>query len=369
MIRIPALVVVFIGLGGCFRGAYDPAKLEPAEVDASVPDAAYDAASDGEVDGGETCTLRAIPERPSAEDGAGTDVTFALRDIVLDPATFEDGGWHRFSYDLDGVCTSGVDTQSCASTVVVGDGPAGQDNVFAQIFVQALEDARNIEASLQDHARITMASGDNVPLIRLEGWNGLEDDPQVRVWMAASADVVSGVGGSQAVWDGRDVHYPNVDDFSLGDISAPNIVDDNAYVSGRKLVALLPFAPIFIPQGSVDGVDYPPLEISLADAHLVATIGIDNTRLDDVLILGRWSITRINESISSIGICAGTDERMTLDFLLNQFADMRANPEQDNADPLATCDALSVGLAFGGYSVILGSEARDRPDDPSSACD
>ena len=350
--------------GGCFIDTvYDGRQLDPpSEEDPPVtePDG-------GGVDGGSAIDagpeLLHPPERPAIEDADGTDLTFGLRDIVLDPTIFEDGGWERFSFDLDQRLTVSQATSSCMGSVPIPDGARGEDNVFAATFVDALQRARGTD--LQSYARTRMVDGDNIPMVRIEGWNGMDDDPRVLVWIGSSAQVENGEGGSTAEWDNRDVLYPNPSGFVEGDITQPLVLDDNAYVSGRILVALLPDASVAIPQSA----SVPPLALSMRDVFLVAEISVDNTRLRNARLLGRAPVVEFGRAMTESGICAGSEDQTALDILITQFVDIRANAAQDNTDPPVACDALSVGLGFTGYQVRLGAETRARTRvDPPSPC-
>lgn len=360
-----SFVLALVLASGCFIDTvYDPDELTPtiiARRDAGT-DTGVDASDAGPVDP-DGNPLTRPPARPVMDDSDGVDLTYGLRDIVLDPSVFDDGGWVRFAYDLDGRVTTSSATASCASQVVIADGAGGEDNAFAAQLVEGLQAARGDD--LQSYARQRMISGVNIPMVHIAGFNGEDNDPKVTVWVGVSAAVDAGDGGNSADWDGRDVMYPSTVGFLDGDIASPEVYDDNAYVANRILVAAIPDSPIYIPQGD----DVPPLALKMNSAILIGTISVDYAELEDVIILGRWNLVEIADALSDSGVCQGTEDRIALDLLLRQFADIRADEASDNQTPAVACNALSVGISFTGNRVILGSETRTRQgSDPPSPC-
>lgn len=291
------------------------------------------------------------PERPDVEDAAGNTRTFALRDIVLDPTIFRDEGWTRFSYDLDNAVSNSIETASCQGSVVIPDGPRGEDNVFCSKFIEGLQVARGED--LQSFARNYQVSGDRIPIVHISEWNLEDNDPRVSVWLA-NAGEIRAVSGRSPNWDDTDTAYPVSDDFERGRLGRPRYLDDNAYVAGRFVVAAFPEFELLVPQGA----DVPPLSVRLADMLLVGQISVDARRLNRAVLTGRWQLVRIQEALSDSGVCAGSQDRVALDLLISQFADIRANSAQDNATPLMQCDSLSTGIGFTGYMVNLGEETR-----------
>lgn len=340
--------VLLILLGGCFQ-VYEPSRLEPG--DAGVNDAGVDSGVDGgDIDAG--CVGRTPPVRPELPDDGDRSLTFALRELVADPTTLETT-WHEFSFDLDATCTYDTDTSSCAGNTVVADGPDGEDNVFGQYLMAQLQEIRGTD--IQGYSRTQLNLGSKNPMLHISGWNGLPDDSLVSAWITISAEFEAESGGEEPAWDGSDIFYPRQVDFVEGNIGQPIVVDSAAYVAGGTLVARIPESALLVPQG----FGLPEIEVLLREMTVTAEIVEDGARLARVNLIGRWRILDILQALGEAGFCEGSLERNGIEFVVDQFADIRADARSDNMG--ATCDAISVGVGFAGTPVILGSETRGLP--------
>lgn len=340
--------------------------------DGGVSDASQLDADMGTRDAG---ALAAPPPRPTTPDGMEDNaLTFALRDVVLDPSLLGDDGWERFSLDLDGQRTVSLETPTCAQNPIGRDGTLGEDNVALHSFFPAYES--QVDGDLQGGARLAMGRGVNIPLVHVGGWNGDDNDPAIRVSIANVGEARNITDGLEANWDGLDTFFPRPEFFVDEDIARPRLQDDDAYVAGRVLVASFPEftfhlpVPPRMPDPHEDPIPNPPMPVTLHDVVLVGEISTDRAALRNVVLAGRWSVADIGPALQTSGLCEGDRARMILDQLATMLGDIRTDPAGDGADPLLACDALSVGLGFRGYAGSLGGETRDRlAGDPPSPCE
>jgi len=326
-----------------------------------------DGGPDGGSDGG-TCGVFP-PVRPDPSAGPAIEIVYALKDVGF-------SGGPRVGYDLDGVCTVVPDlVGSCspAGTLeAVEDGEDGRDAVFNDQIFPALElDAPDLESSIRDSQNV----GVGAVLVRIREYNGAPNDEQVEITIAGTAfgttagaapDIVFGPAPSftptladgstppAPSWTGRDdVFWARSDFFATGDPDRPFVFDDNAYVSDNMLVARLPDGSVLnFPSSDTE------LVAQLTGASLVGRLSDDLSQLQDVLIVGRWSVGALLESASQLGVCAGTPAGDILESLAANVADVRAD-ENDRGD--LTCDAVSVALSMQGFQASWPDAIAETP--------
>lgn len=342
-----------LATAGLMAGCYSSFEvhLDP-EVDAG-PVIVFDAAAPDAVspDAGPPVGPGQPPPRPTSPDGRGRSVSFALRDPVLDPGVYADGGWVQFSYDLDGVRTNDVRSTSCEAQVISVDGPDGEDNVLGGFLLESLQLAT--DGSFEEEARARMMEGLGVPLVHVQDWSGDEDDPRVRVWIAPTGAVENPAGDDRPSWMGTDTFYADPLGFEGGSLEGtPVSYDAEAYVAGGTLVARFDTLTLALPVQEESA----PFEIVVRGAIFSGEITADGARLEDVRFTGRWPLAGIRDALDSVGICAGTEQRLGAELLLQQFADITADPADDGQD--LTCDAMSAGLGLTGYAVDLAGVTR-----------
>lgn len=389
--------------GACVDATIPPSELAPFEgdlPDAARPmDAGVDAArpTDGGRDGGldapadagsdagpdaascegdamtvgmpTGCTLHHPPARPTCGEGGddGLVHAFALIDPVLDQSGV---AWATSSYDLDGLCTNPLSppvVTECNAPMggsPVLDGAGGEDNALGQVaYVSLVTFAPSYSGEVRAGAR----RGRTVPVLRITGWNGLDDDARVNVIFATSIDVLpagtdvpdGGLALSNGLpdpaWDGTDTVYVGSNYFAAGDPMFPLIADDNAYVAGRTLVMTLPpRAPIDVPtRESRAGV----ARIRLTEAHLVAHISADGGTLEGAVLVGRWAYVDALTYLDALGVCPSDPLSgpfvTSFNVLLQRSLDVRSTA--GSGGPTIDCDALSSALPFEiGVSVHWG---------------
>ncbi len=337
--------------------------------DASLLDAGVDG---GSVDAG-PCNHRVAPARPTSADGPdGEELIFGLRQVVLQQD--EGGLWRGIGLDLDGICTTdptyATECRPPRRTRPPVDGEDGIDNVFgAELF--PLVDLAVM--GLETTARQAQEEG-KLPVVRIRGWNGMDDDPRVDVavtnaiyMVRAEGDApvahtvnalfepeVMGMRAPFPVWDGTDFGYFRVGTFFDGDPDQPTIRDDNAYVVDRWVVARLPErVEILFPAMDVGVL------VRLTDASAIGRISADGLTLEDATVSGRWSILDLLSTAENVGICRDSDSYDILSSQLDTIADVRSRPGTGGDG--VTCDAISLGVVFTGTRMRWGGLTEGPP--------
>jgi hypothetical protein len=293
----------------------------------------------------------ARPVCPDTDGGVGA-LHFALRDVIIDQSADR---WRTLGWDMDGDCTDALSATPVAECTPPGlaapsDGLDGRDNAFgAQIVPQFLAFQPNIATE----TAASLATGSNVPVVSLDGWNGLPDDPRVVVSLAYAIDLIpagtpipdGGVTDTNTLpdplWDGTDVAYLSSSAFDTG--GSALLIDDNAYVANGMIVARLPDrADIDLPgqRGTV--------RARLTECRFSAQIVGAGTALTNALVTGRWSQSDMLSYINDLGICPGTpfNDSILAVFLtvLTRSMDVRATP--GTGGPGIECNAVSTAFPF-----------------------
>lgn len=353
-------VAAWAGVAGLASGCivYDP-KL--VERDAGEDAGGLDAATTIDVG---PVTSRQPPTRPSGtDDGVDVgEVAWGLRMVSLD----QGDGWRDIGYDLDNRFTVAptYDTECVppGTPRPPGDGTDGIDNVFGQTLYPLVElTVPGLEAT----ARAAQEEGFGLPVIRITGWNGTDDDVRIRVVITTSVFTTSADGpddltpptvdirgprdilidGSPAplpIWDQGDWSWVRSDSYVGGDLSRPLITDDNAYVRDGVMVTRLP-----------SGVDilFPAMDtgvlVRLTDAIATGVLDADGN-LSTITVAGRWSLVDLLSTAENVGICRGTAQYNILEGQLNRAADLRREPTRPDDPTDLECEALSLGVTFVG---------------------
>jgi hypothetical protein len=353
---------VFASVAAC--SVYDPSLVAATDAGADRTSPPTDL---GRTD------LRKPPRRPTIADSGDMEITFAMKDVLLSQGAM----WSSIGYDLDDRNTTVDDPDTeCtppASEMLVFDGDDGIDNAFGQIIYPLVAAVR---PTLQTEARAAQNAGRGTLLVRVRGWNGSNDDPRVDVTVAQSvcgtsargiADVSVQPDGSctargsplaPPLWGGDDTFFLRSDAFVGG--TTPRISDNNAYVAGGTIVMRLPAGTevlFFAEPGSV--------RVRFSEAIVTGQMSADRSRLEDVTVAGRWSLTELLVAGVGVGICESSSGFPLLKRTLDQRADLRAVP--GSGGPGATCDAVSLGVRFEGYRAHWGSIVP-APEPPTAPC-
>ncbi|NIV85910.1 MAG: hypothetical protein GWN35_03055 [Actinobacteria bacterium] len=312
------------------------------------------------------CVPEAPPPRPTMGEGDGPERFYVLRDVRVE----QGADWREIGWDRDGICTEAPDFESeCVPPEPVDgieeDGARGIDNVFGhEVVVSATLFGDELEAPFRAHQEM----GLGVTLVRVLGWNGMDEDGQVEVIVAPGAfgtppDAAGGVPPLPAdgslppppAWDGMDYFWADENAFLDGNEDRPLIRDDAAYVTQGLLVMRPPDrSSLFLT------AEDKSLEIRLADAVLTAEIADDG--LSNVILAGRWRGPDFLEVLPTLGFCNDTPDTTAYDRLVRLVeikADVRAVP--GSGGPEALCDALSTGIGFTGVPAQWAGLATPPP--------
>jgi hypothetical protein len=303
------------------------------------------------------CNRATYPDPPGGADdgGAGPTLVFALHSIDLGDMGTTPG------YDLDNVCTCFDDAgPSCVGKsaqlttycdLPAGPGNQGIDNQSAKLF-QLIEIPVGQSVFGSSVFSLQADSGSWSMLIRVEGYNGLPDDPAVDVALFPS----SGLGGNKPAWNGNDI-WPVVG-TSVGDagVASPLFHSNGAYVSQGMLVATMPTTEMTIHGGGLDSITV-HLTAGVLTAHLVQING--QWHLQNGTLAARWALTDVFKAIGSYRdnngkpICTDQIASYTLaKQAICQDADILVDGTQPKSAP---CDALSVGIGFTADPAVLGT--------------
>lgn len=369
-LRAPKLVALAalaaLGATGC-RVFDESLLVEDASVDVGPADGGVEDVGPP-IDAG--CVLNHPPGRILVEDGdTGEELVFALRDLVLDQRAEL---WASIGYDLDGLCSTGPEPVVECRTPQTGaapemDGMGGTDNSFGHHFPLLLFTHVSDFRARFDSVHL---QGRGLPVLRLQGWNGEDNDPKVDVVLAHSvrAEPAPSDGGTAdagtmdagLAWSGDDVFYVRSTDFVGGDPARPNTHNDNAYVARRTLAVPLPERVQLSWEG--EGLVF---SLKLTDPILTARISEDARTLEEVTIAGRWSVFDVLDSFQGLGFCPDSESQASLERLLDESADIRETP--GTGSPETSCDAISVGVRLTGYRGTWGGlEPATPPPAPCS---
>jgi hypothetical protein len=298
------------------------------------------------------CTHALVPERPTQERGAVGGGTaqpyFAIKSFdVGDPAD-------PVGLDLDGLCTCPIDPAPCknAARSLCDTGDAGRDNATALV----LQTLKTNKFDLVDSLNNDFGSGAHGLLVRVDGYNGGSDDPDVAVGFFASngVEVKPLTGASTERWIGDTNSFIGEEPLpGKPDRRVPKAVALNAYVRDGVLVASFG--------------DNAKLSLStvfeLAIRQLTVTASISRTAsgavtLSNLLLTGFWPKDELFRAFRGLNglntkspICQNSVvETVGRGFICNGL-DSVAKPAA-SAD--GACDSASFGLRAQLVPAVLG---------------
>lgn len=359
-----AATALLIALAGC--KAFDESLLHRDGGGGGDSGPPADGGADAESsDAGEACMPRHPPSAPAGSDTTGVERIWALRNVLLSQGE----GWRGIGYDLDDLCSTGPGaTFECQppnmDLAEETDGEDGIDNVVGHRLIRSWM-VFGATSDLEPDIRSEQTLGNRAVVVRIMGWNGLDDDPVVRVVLSGSAAIRSVAAGEScpadpsaadvpAAWDGNDCVWSDVADFLGGNEDTPRQYDEGGWVAGRTLVmSLRDRIPVVLvsPDRSLD--------LRLTDGVFTARISADGRTLEEATLAGRWSIVDILDTYARLGFCPGSEDRMFVAEALNDVADIRSAPGSGGKG--AVCDALSIGIRLDGTAVRWGGLAPASP--------
>jgi hypothetical protein len=326
-----------------------------------------------------TCVHARWPDPPASSPSGGSDVEFvaAVRSIDIgEGAPNLASLGPSVGYDLDQLCTGAGDGSGCllpesANPATSKDGPGGIDNAAAVLFaaIKAFE-------PLLDSQRFSEGAekGDWSLLVRIQGYNGLPDDPAVVVSLYPSPGLRAETcvpADALPKWDGTDAWPvgssalksgkgfgadggtgtcgPGVEGFSF---DSPRFTDPKAYVSGGRVVANLPDVEISA------WLAMSPLVLRLKAGFFTgALVKVEGGyRIEQGVFTGRWPTSAMLRQLaasvaSDVPVC--TDNGIYT-LLKEGVCDAR-DVASTLGGPTTPCDALSIGIAFEAYPATLGA--------------
>lgn len=293
------------------------------------------------------------------------EVAYGLRDVLLS----QGDEWRTIGYDLDCLTTTSDSPASECTPPLRGpipvDGVNGIDNQFGVSLYPIVE---TVIPGLEDRARAAQMAGNGLPILRMRRWNRTPNDPRIDVTITAAVFsttfpgdtpptvVINGptdyhLEGGGAVpppaWDGNDWTWVRSDSFLAGDPEAPLVRDPSAYIVDGVVVASLPErVDIVFPTDTVGVL------VRLTGAVATGTLSADMTRLENVIVSGRWAITDLLSTAENVGVCRADPRYAFLETQLRRTSDvLTRSPEP--GDPPLECDSMSLGVRFTGYRMRI----------------
>ncbi len=328
-----------------------PEKLDATKQDMTAPDTTPLPP---------TCTPFHPPSPPDAgDDGGGTSFTLATSAIVL---AMDQPDKADIYYDLDNQCTCDIpDAESCvrplnggqplSDTCDLSNGRDGTGN-------RAIALLTNVQSIKESTLEANVTAGQYGLVISVRGYNGLPDDPQVRVDVARSYGTVEVNGVTTPLKkDGNDpwTYEPKTatDD---GKLITSVYFDANAYVHDSVLVAHLPVLVVNIQLLADKSNNHNQISLRLVDVTVTGTVGVSDAgpglMLSEGRGVGRISASDLTKTLSvwndpldmSQGICVGSPLFSTLIGKICERLDLRTNASEDSKG--LPCNAMSFGIGF-----------------------
>ncbi len=321
-------------------GPGGPGAAEDADVDVDAAPMRPDAA----------CPLARWPERPTADDPGGDDVSVTLAVSSVDMG-FGDAGVVP-GFDLDGLCTC-PDPAPCRSDGPRCDHDGGVDNGgndLAQKFANF--------GSVLDQARTNdnIAKGERTFLLVVRGYNGTPNDTNVQLAVLLSTGTPLADGGSRLRPSLRGEDVWTVERSTVlgaGEPLLPRYVDANAYVADGVLVARVSF-PFTLEANDEQ------ITVQVDEGIIAGRLTRDSIwRLDAGRLAGRWSTQSFLGSLATLrdpftdkNLCEGGVTYEALKAQVCASADVMRAAASDGTDQ--SCDALSFGAGFTAVEAKAG---------------
>lgn len=316
--------------------------------------------SDAGDDGAALCSHAMAPLPPNSADDPSKDVTF----VTAMKTVYFAGGpqGEPLGLDLDRYCTCQGETPSCIAPNLQDpdlqcDDPEGRDNgskayfslVAAMLLVDGPGQLQELCSSFAELGRWSI-------LMRVSGYNGLPDDPNVRVeWLPSHGT------SNPPQWQGDDI-WP-IAQGVLDPDGGPRYYDQNAYVAKGKLVFSLPEGNMQIGNGLMQ------LNIHFVSSTIMATIDQDVSGrygLHNGVLAGRIPLAELFQMVAEFRnhngapFCANEQNPFyaaTRDAFCRGL-DIQAGVPQLNKK----CDAVSLGLGFEAEAIAAVGMVENSPN-------
>jgi len=377
------------GIVGAQCSVYDASLLTPATAQQPSKDGVgwWSGAGD------RGCFSARMP-RPEDRPGPSSDkvlppLYLAIQSTRLgslaESGQLDNNAWQDIGFDLDGVCTGVESCQgddsppSCQPTVpqISTDGKSCRDNTFGRLeYAAALVPELSKTYGLNDDAfNCALCVGDYNYLFRVSNYNGEPNDDRVRVDLYPSPGLEKPLPWDCAdpSWKTRPCFTPEqqfqVTPESMNeprsgpDLADAKIFDDGAYVrDGYLIVKFPPDTLLWFPGYKALVVAYP----ILLQQGIVAgkiTRDPDNVwRITDGTIGGRVRSADLIKGFRDLGLCEQDRNYSVMVEFVNKNLDVLVDGRADTA---ATCDGMSLGIAFKAQQVVAG---KVTPVEPLKEC-
>ncbi|HEX4335748.1 MAG TPA: hypothetical protein VH062_07520 [Polyangiaceae bacterium] len=328
----------------------------------------------GGVDSG-VCTLKTYPPKPTGTNlGGDREIIAVQSDIDLgdvDTTTTNPSpmNYLAIGYDLDKLCdrtaTTALTMPGCTlpkGSLGIIDGPNGQDNSMGALIQLVHERIPNFSSVVYSQQ---LQNGAANAVLHVTGYNGTPDDDQVRLEALVSARFDALQPGATPKWDGTDVWPIASDSVSNNNLKQPKNVDNNAYISGGKLVGTLGDSGFRLLIGLTAAFKV-NLSLQLHAAFLVCDVkALDaastNFTLKNCTLAGRWTTDQLLKQVwhfpdpldltNPKPLCTNSTSYSIFKTAICQSADITSSGTAGPTDP---CDAISFGVNFNTEPALLG---------------
>jgi hypothetical protein len=299
------------------------------------------------------------------------DLVFAASNSDLGAASMDDAGqplYRDIGFDLDDTCTREGQAPPCVepswASAPHTDGVDGIDNAAGQSWWQA------------GFGPVTFSAANPVPIVRVGGYSGKPDDPQVAVSLYVGLGLEPRADGADGgtFGDGQDrwkilpqMLRPSADGGTPS-VDEPLFRDDQAYVSGGKLVAHFPealwtlgapLAPAALARvyrlvvaGSLTRVSQTTWELQ----NLVVGFAV---KPSDDFIFGAY----LPFGTTNAPLCQFASDFRAAEKRVCTFADIASTSDSASAP----CDALSAGFRLQAKQAGFGEVLTQTPVPPPCA--
>ncbi|TKC99112.1 hypothetical protein [Polyangium fumosum] len=299
------------------------------------------------------CVRDEVPEPPAVDDAGGAEgFVVALRTIDMEKGLND----ALPGLNLDGLCSCTEDKRGCASVDPSDDKGYCDDDRGHDAASYALFGALAYILTVDDMSsflRGLTESGQWSVLLRVQGYNGASEDDQVEVGWYGSLGLAA-----SPEWQGADAWSIRQEFVApmLEDPYAPRFIDGTAYVTGNKLVARLPEAPLPIADGTFTSMH-------AALSNLVLMARIDRTanglyRLREGKIGAKLPVSELFPLLASFRDTKGNPLcKNALLYPATRQITCRAADVllADTTDKNKPCEALSFAMDFEADPAMLGA--------------
>jgi hypothetical protein len=358
---VSAMLVVPLASAACVAIlGLDKLSEKPAATDANVADANADAATEAVC--GTDSIDEAFPEPEVQDLGDAGSRYFAFNKLDL-------GAGVGFNLDHR-VTTADASTRGCTfptdNVDYVTDPTTGVDSTFAALLQGPFISRSAIEP---EKLNASIGKGAFGMVVRLDGWNG-DDDDNVRLAFLPAVKRISPDAGDPS--SGRSDLWQLAFEYFSGLPPGTSIRSDRAWV--RKGTLFARFTTFLLPI-RVSLQDQKFFHIVLSDAWLTAAVG--NDTLTDGVIAGRLKSSDFVREVRLTYVVTGdagylcspsTAAMLGFGNLVTGGCAARDIRSSHCDDGLPTpCDAVSFGAGFAAYAVdpqtLYSAPLADRCED------